>query len=128
MVTGPIGARAAEIKVIASAAMKEAIVDLVPAFEKTSGHKVAVVWAGTEAITKRVSGGEAADVVIIAAANIDKLIAEGKLATGSRTDIAKSGIGVAVRAGLPRPDISSGAAVKNAVLAAKSVAYSSGPS
>jgi molybdate transport system substrate-binding protein len=91
-------AGAAEVKVIASAAVKEAIVDRVAAFEKSSDHKVTMIWAGTEAITKRISGGEIVDVVLIAAANIDRLISEGKLVVGSRTDVAKSGIGVAVRA------------------------------
>jgi molybdate transport system substrate-binding protein len=128
MVIEPTMAQAAEVKLIASAAVKEAVVALVPAFEKASGHKVTAIWAGTEAITKRIGGGEVVDIVLVAAPNIDKLIAEGKLVAGSRADVAKSGVGVAVRAGLPRPDISSGEAVKNAVLAAKSVAYSSGPS
>jgi molybdate transport system substrate-binding protein len=121
-------ARAAEIKLIASNATKEAVLDLVPAFEKASGHKVTLIWAGTETITKRISGGEVVDVVLIAAPNIDKLIAEGRLIGGSRTVIAKSGIGIAVREGLPKPDVSSGEAVKKAVLEAKTVAYSSGPS
>jgi molybdate transport system substrate-binding protein len=121
-------ARAAEIKVIASNATMEAVVDLIPAFEKATGHKVTMLWAGTETITKRISGGEVVDAVLIAAPNIDKLIAEGKLVAGTRTTIAKSGIGVAVREGLPKPNISSGEAVKKAVLDAKSVAYSSGPS
>jgi molybdate transport system substrate-binding protein len=124
----PAGALGAEVKVIASNAAKEAVLDLIPAFEKSSGHKVTMFWAGTEAITKRISGGEVVDVVLIAAPNIDKLISEKKLVTGSRTNIAKSGIGVAVRAGLPKPDISSGDAVNKSVLDAKSVAYSSGPS
>lgn len=127
-VFGATTAHAAEIKVVASAAVKHVVLELVPAFEKSSGHKVTIAWAGTEAITKRVSDGEMADIVLIAAPNIDKLISEGKLVAGSRADVAKSGIGVAVRAGLPKPDISSGEAVKKAVLAAKSVAYSSGPS
>lgn len=128
MVIGTTTAHAAEIKVIASAAVKEVVLDLIPAFEKSSGHKVTTIWAGTEAITKRISGGEVVDIVLIAAPNIDKLISEGRLVAGSRADVVKSGIGVAVRAGLPKPDISSGEAVKKAVLAAKSVAYSSGPS
>jgi molybdate transport system substrate-binding protein len=128
MVIGATTAHAAEIKVIASAAVKEVVLDLIPGFEKSSGHKVATMWAGTEAIAKRISGGEVTDIVLIAAPNIDKLISEGRLVAGSRADVAKSGIGVAVRAGLPKPDISSGEAVKKAVLAAKSVAYSSGPS
>jgi molybdate transport system substrate-binding protein len=128
MVIGVSPAQAAEIKVIASNAIKEAYLDLVPAFEKASGHTVTTIWGGTESVAKRISGGEVVDVVIIAAPNIDKLILEGKLVAGSRVDFAKSGVGIAVRAGLPKPDISSGDAVKRAVLAAKSVAYSSGPS
>ena len=128
MLIGATTAQAAEITVIASPAVKEAVFELIPAFEKASGHKVTTIWDGTEAITKRIGGGEVVDIVLIAAPNIDQLIAAGKVVAGSRADIAKSGIGVAVRAGLPKPDISSGEAVKNAVLAAKSVAYSSGPS
>ncbi len=128
MLLGATTAHAVEVKLIASAAVREVVVDLIPAFEKTTGHRISTIWAGTEAITKRISGGEVVDVVLIAAPNIDKLIAEGKLVAGSRADVAKSGIGVAVRAGSPAPDISSRESVKNAVLAAKSVAYSSGPS
>jgi molybdate transport system substrate-binding protein len=121
-------AHAVEIKVMAVNAVKGAYLELVSAFEKSSGHKVTTVWGGTEGITKRVSGGELVDIVLIAAPNIDTLITEGKLVAGSRADIAKTGIGIAVRSGLPKPDISSGDAVKRAVLGAKSVAYSSGPS
>lgn len=121
-------ARAAEIKLIAANALKESLVELLSAFEKSSGNKLTTYWSGTTAIAKRIRDGEAIDVVMIAGPDIDKLIAEGKLASGSRVDFAKSGVGIAVRAGLPKPDISSGDAVKNAVLAAKSVAYSSGPS
>jgi molybdate transport system substrate-binding protein len=104
------------------------VLELVPEFEKASGHKVTTIWGGSEGITKRITEGEAVDVVLIAAPNIDRLIADGKLVGGRRTDVAKSGVGVAVRSGLPKPDISSSDGVKKAVLAAKSVAYSSGPS
>ena len=128
MVIGVSPTQAAEIKVIASNAIKEAYLDLIPAFETASGHKVTTIWGGTESIAKRISGGEVVDIVIIAAPNIDNLILEGKLVAGSRANFAKSGIGIAVRAGLPKPDISSSEAVKRAVLAAKSIAYSSGPS
>jgi molybdate transport system substrate-binding protein len=121
-------ARAAELKLIAANALKESLVELLPAFEKSSGHKVTTMWGGTTAIAKRIRDGEAIDVVMIAAQDIDKLIADGKLASGSRVAFAKSGVGIAVRAGLPKPDISSSEAVKKAVLAAKSIAYSSGPS
>jgi molybdate transport system substrate-binding protein len=117
-------AQAAEIKVIASNAVKGSVQDVTSRFEKTSGHKVIMTWGGTEAITKRVSGGDVFDVVIIAAPNIDKLMEEGKIVRGSRTDFAKSGIGVAIRTGLPRPDISTAGSVKQAVLKAHSIAYS----
>jgi molybdate transport system substrate-binding protein len=125
---GATTAQPADIKVISSAAVKDVLVELVPAFEKVNGHNVTVTWAGTEAITRRIGDGEIVDLVLIAAPNIDKLIADGKLAAGSRADVARSGIGVALRSGLPRPEISSGDALKQAVLAARSVAYSSGPS
>src|SRR5215207_4981127 len=125
---GTTAAQAAEIKLIASNAMKEIVLNLIPGFESSSGHKVTALWGGTEAITKRIGSGEIVDVVLIAGPNVEKLIAEGKVVPGSRSDVAKSGVGVAVRAGLPKPDISSGDAVKKAVLAANSVVYSSGPS
>jgi molybdate transport system substrate-binding protein len=121
-------AHAAEVKVMAANAVKGAFLELATAFEKSSGHKVTTVWGGTEGVAKRISDGEVVDVVLIAAPNIDKLIQTGKLMAGSRVDFAKSGVGVAVRSGLPTPDISSSEALKKAVLSAKSVAYSSGPS
>src|SRR5688572_13435979 len=127
-IIGIDAAQAAEIKVMAANAVKEAYLELVSAFEKSTGHKVTTVWGGTEGVTKRVSSGEVVDVVLIAAPNIDRLIAQGNLVSGSRTDFAKSGVGIAVRTGLAKPDISSAEAVKRAVLAANSVAYSSGPS
>jgi molybdate transport system substrate-binding protein len=121
-------AQANEIRLMASPGVREILQDLVPEFERSSGHKVNTTWAGNADIVKRITGGERFDLVIMAGENIDKLVAAGKVAAGSRTDVAKSGVGVAVRAGLPKPDISSAEAVKKAVLAAKSVAYSSGPS
>jgi molybdate transport system substrate-binding protein len=121
-------ADAVEVKVMASNAIKEALVELAPTFEKASGHKVTFIWGGSESSAKRIADGEVVDVVIVGSANIDKLIADGKLVAGSRADFTRSGVGVAVRAGLPKPDISSGDAVKRAVLDAKSVGYSSGPS
>jgi molybdate transport system substrate-binding protein len=121
-------AQAAEIKLLASAAIKEAYLELIPEFEKTTGNKVIAEWAGTPDIQKRIGGGEAADVVILGSSGADELIRQGKLVPDSRVNFAKSRIGVAVRAGAPKPDISSADAVKTAVLAAKSVAYSAGAS
>src|SRR6266478_5235979 len=74
------------------------------------------------------AAGVAFDLVIMPGTFIDDLTRSGKIAAGTRVDLAKSGIGVAVRAGAPKPDISSGEALKRALLAAKSIAYSSGPS
>lgn len=119
---------AATIQVMSSNALKGPFLELVPLYEKTSGNKVLFIWGGTEGLTKRVAEGEVADVVILARPNIDKLIQNRHLAEDSRTDIVKSRIGVAIRAGLPKPDISSAEAIKIAVLEAKSVGYSSGPS
>jgi molybdate transport system substrate-binding protein len=127
--TGLMGgnmAETAEIKVMASMAFKEAYLELVPVFEKMSEHKVTTTWAPSSQMITRLKGDEAVDLVIMAAGSIDELIKLGKLR--ERTDLAKSGIGVAVRAGAPKPDISSGEAVKRALLNAKSVAYSTGPS
>jgi molybdate transport system substrate-binding protein len=121
-------AQAAEIKLLASTAIKEAYLELIPQFEATTGHKVTAAWSSTPDIQKRVSAGEAADVIVLGNSGTEELIKQSKLDLSSRTIFAKSGIGVAVRAGAPRPDISSAEAVKKAVVAAKSVAYSAGAS
>ena len=117
-----------EIKVMASAAFKEAYLELVPEFERATGHKVVTLWVPSVQMMSRLKGGETVDLVIMSAASLDELIGAGIVAAGDRHDIARSGIGIAVRAGAPKPDISSGEAVKRAVLAAKAIAYSTGPS
>ena len=116
-------AQAAEIKLLASGAIKEAYLELLTQFEKASGHKVTVAWSGTPDILKRVAAGEAADLVILSSSGADELIKQGKLVPGSRVDFAKSGIGVAVGAGAPKPDVSSVDAFKRALLTARSIAY-----
>jgi molybdate transport system substrate-binding protein len=121
-------AQGAEIKMIASNAVKEPYIQLVPQFEKTSGHRVSIDWGGTADIIKRISGGEVADIVITTAPSIDGLIKEGKLASGSRVDLVKSLIGAAVRAGAPKLDISSGEALKKTLLAVNRIVLSAGPS
>src|SRR5258707_1865968 len=87
-------ASAADIKVLASAAIKEAYLELVPQFEKSTEHKVATTWAGTVDMTRRLTGGEVFDLVIMAGPSIDELIKQGKIAAGSPVDLAKSGVGV----------------------------------
>jgi len=121
-------AQAADIAVLASPAMKEAYVELVARFERASGNKVTTTWAGTADIMKRMQAREAGDVVIAAASSLDELTDSGRLIAGSRKDLVRSGVGVTVRAGAPKPDISTADAVKRAVLAAKSVGISTGPS
>jgi molybdate transport system substrate-binding protein len=120
--------RAAEINVMASMSIKEAYLELVPRFERQSGHKVVTAWVGSADIMKRMRAGDTTDLVIMAANAIDELAKEGRIVAGSRVDLVKSSIGVAVRADAPRPDLSSGEALKRTLLAAKSIAYSSGPS
>ena len=115
-----------DIKVMLSAAFKEAYLELVPKFERASGHKVENHWVPSVQMMSRLKGGEAVDLVILSAAALEDLRGAGIIS--ERNDLAKSGIGVAVKAGTPRPDVSSGEAVKRAVLAAKSVVYSTGPS
>jgi molybdate transport system substrate-binding protein len=121
-------AHAAEIRVIGSPGTRAPYTRLVPGFEKATGHKVVTVWGGVNDVAKRVADGETADVVMLPAAQIDGLIKQGKLIPDSRVDVAKSGIGVAIRAGAAKIDISSAEGLKKALLAAKTIAYSTGPS
>ncbi len=121
-------AQSAEITVLSSGAMREIVTELLPQFEKSSGHKVTITWSGTAKIKTQIGGGETYDLVIVTAPAIDAFIKDGKLRSSSRVDLVRSGVGVAVKAGAPKPDIGSAAAVKSALLAAKSVAYSTGPS
>jgi molybdate transport system substrate-binding protein len=116
------------ITVIASNAVKEALAELAPRFEQASGHAVTVIWGGTLDISQRIGDGEVVDIVILGADRIDDFIRHGRLKAGSRVDVARSGIGVAVAAGARKPDIASAAALKASLLAAHSVVLSSGPS
>src|SRR4051812_1839368 len=112
-------AGAAEIKVLSTQATEEAYRELVPQFEKTTGHKVTTVFTGTLDANKRLAAGETYDLLIMSGPSIDEHIKAGKVAAGSRVDLAKSGVGVGVKAGAPKPDISSTEAVKKTLLAAK---------
>lgn len=116
----------AGITMIASNAMREPCSELLPMFENSTGHMVTASWGGTVDIVRRAESGEIADLAIIPAARLDDLIAKGLMA--SRTDLVRSGVGVAARAGVPRPDVSTVAALRSALLTARSVVLSSGPS
>ncbi|MDI1238474.1 MAG: substrate-binding domain-containing protein [Polaromonas sp.] len=117
-----------DIKGISSMATRLVLGDLVAAFQQQSGCRVAVESVGGVDAAKRVQAGEALDVVILASDAIDKLIASGQVLAGSRVDLVRSGVAVAVRAGAARPDISTEDALREAVRAARSISYSTGPS
>ena len=118
----------ADIKVLAPNAAKEAVTEAVTVFEKTSGDRVILSWTGTEAITKRVAEGEAVDVVVNAGQNIERLSKDGKLLGPTRTDFARSGIGIAVPASAAKLDVSTAEKLKQVLLAARTVVVSSGTS
>jgi len=104
--------------------VKSLMLDVVSAFERTSGTRVVITWGATNSLLKDLEGGAGGDLAILTAEAIDDLISGGKVVAGGRVDLARSGIGVAVRKGAKRPDIGSPEALKRALLAAKSVAHS----
>jgi molybdate transport system substrate-binding protein len=116
-------ALAAEVRVLTGGAFRGVVDALVPSFEKATGHKVSVDNATAGVLAKRIAGGEAFDVAIITPKVLADLAQKGKIAAGSRTDLAKVGMGVAVKAGAPLPDIATVEAFKRSLLAARSVAY-----
>jgi molybdate transport system substrate-binding protein len=117
-----------EITVISSMATRQMLADLVEQYERRSGQRVVVESVGGVAALARVQDGEPFDVVVLAADAIARLTAAGCVDAGSRVDLARSGVAVAVAAGAARPEIGSEAAVRDAILAARSIGYSTGPS
>jgi molybdate transport system substrate-binding protein len=116
-------AQALELKVLTAGAFRATVVALVPEYEKASGNKVVVENDTVGALAKRIEGGETFDVVVMTPAAVDELIGKGKIASGSRKSLARVGVGVMVKAGAPKPDISTVDAFKRAVLDAKSVSF-----
>lgn len=126
-------ASADEIRVITSGAFTEAYKVLVPMYEQATGHKVissfgASVGHAPDSIPSRFARGERFDAVILSEGGLEALVKDGRLVPGSRTDLARSQIGVAVKKGTPRPDISTVAALRQTLLDAKSIAYSASAS
>lgn len=113
---------------ISSMATRQLLSELTAAYTQRSGQSVSIVSVGGVDAAKRVQAGEAFDVVILASDAIAKLVASGHLRPDSVVDLVHSGVAVAVRAGRPAPDISSEDAVRQAVLAAPTLGYSTGPS
>ena len=121
LVSTPVGA--VEIKVMSTLAMQPIMEDLGPKFERTTGHRLATTFTTLAVVVKRVQDGESADVVIIPRQGIDGFVKDGKAAAGSVAVVARSDIGVAVRQGALKPNISSAEALRSTLLTAKSIAY-----
>lgn len=116
-------ASAADLKVLTTGAFKQVVMALVPEFEKATGHKVIVDNGTVGQLTQRVDGGEGFDVLVLSPKGLDDFTKQGKIVPGSAVKVAKVGVGVMVKEGAPKPDVSSVEAFKQALLRAKSVGY-----
>ena len=116
-------ARAAELKLLTAGAFKSTVLALLPEYERISGNKVSVENDTAGALLKRIEAGEAFDVVVMTPEGVDQLAGEGKVISGSRTNLARVGVGVMVKTGANKPDISTVEAFKKAVLEAKSISF-----
>jgi molybdate transport system substrate-binding protein len=111
---------AADIKVLASNGVRGTLEELAPAFERATANKLAITFGLAAVLKRQIEAGEAFDLAILTSAGIEDLARQGKIDRASRTSIARSGVGIAVRAGAPRPDISTAEALKRTLLAARS--------
>ena len=117
-------ADASEVRILASTAIKTALEVLAPQFETAADHKLFIVYGASARLQPEIEKGEAFDLAILSLSVTDALIKEGKLVAAARVDIARSGAGVAVRKGAPKPDISTTESFKQVLLSAKSLGYS----
>jgi molybdate transport system substrate-binding protein len=116
-------ARAAEIKVLSAGAVKDIVTELSEAFHRETGHTVVLTTGTAGGIRQKVTAGDPADVVIVTDTVLAQLATAGLVVVDSKADVARTGIGVAVKEGAPKPDISTPDAFKQAILAAKSIVY-----
>ena len=123
IVLGAQAAAAAELKVYSTIGVQAALEELAPKFEKASGHKLNITWSTAALLAKRVQAGEQADALILIKGNIETLLKEGKVMPGTDTIFTQSIFAVGVKAGAPKPDISTPEAFKKSLLAAKAVSY-----
>jgi molybdate transport system substrate-binding protein len=119
-------ARCAEIEVFSSAAPRGVLRELTPDFERTTGHSLVVHYEFSTDLKRRIEAGDPFDVAILPPEVADDLIRRGKLAAGSRIELARTGLGVAIRRGAPKPDIGTADEFRRTLLAARTVAYSDG--
>jgi len=117
-------AQSADIKIILAGGLGPVVTAVKPAFERESGHKLDITFVSGPVVKREVEGGRAFDIAISQPEIIDELIQGGKVVAGSRTDIARTGIGLSVKAGAPKPDISSVDAFKKTLTSVKSIAHS----
>ena len=126
MILAPAVAAAAEITLLSSNALKAVMEELAPRFETASGHKLAIAYGPTNPFKARIEKGEAFDLTILGEGAIDDLVKQGKLVAATRAVVARSGLGLAIRKGTPKPDIGTTETFKRTLLNAKSIAYLEG--
>jgi molybdate transport system substrate-binding protein len=117
-----------EIKVLSGGAMKSLMVEVAPLFERASGTKVEIRFALTSVLKKEIEDGATFDIALLPRPELDGLAQVGKIAAGMQTDVTRSAVGLAVRAGAPKPDIGTVEALKRTLQRARSIGYSNGPS
>jgi len=121
--TQGIGSKSGEVRVFTTRSIATVLAKIGPDFERRTGRKLNITTDVAVRMVRRINAGEPFDLLVAAPAQIDELIRAGKIIPETRADLARSGIGVAVRAGAPKPDVSSVAAFTRALIAARSIAY-----
>ncbi len=119
------GANAADLKVLASNGVRGTLEELAPTFERATGDKLTIIFGLAAVLKRQIEAGEAFDLAILTSAGIEDLASQGKLDAASRASIARSGVGIGVRAGAPKPDLSTAEALKRALLSAQSITWAS---
>jgi molybdate transport system substrate-binding protein len=119
----PSVALSSDLRVLSGSGVQPVMNEIIPQFERISGHRVNIAYGTVGEMADRVQNGEAADMVIASAPQIERLEKLGKVVAGTRADLAKTGVGLFVRKGAPRPDISSVEAFKHTMLASKSIGW-----
>jgi molybdate transport system substrate-binding protein len=123
MAVAPSIALASDLRVLSGSGVQPVMNEIIPQFERTSGHRVSIVYGTVGEMAGRVQNGEVADMVIASEPQIESLEKLGKVVAGTRTDLAKTGVGLFVRKGAPKPDIGSVEAFKRTMLASKSIGW-----
>ena len=116
------------MKILSGGAMKSLMVDVAPLFERANGTKAEIRFALTSVLKKEIEDGATFDIALLPRPELGALVESGKIAAGTQTDITRSAVGLAVRAGMPKPDIGTVEALKRTLQEAKSIGYSDGPS